>query len=178
MRSVTRLALIAALLTVWPVAGAGPQPTIVDPLVFEMADTTGEGIATNRAGLPILEEANSNATLLLDYVVARGSYVDHIGRRYTQVVSVVPAAKLRKGNCKASPPMDSKRITEKDLERGGEFPAAAMLNTADISFRVKDTLGDLSDPVRFFVAFAADLYRGPFVPTAPDAPTDPDGPPR
>jgi len=133
-------------------------------IVLEITDTSGTGVATDDFGTPRFVEPNKNVDLFVDHIVEKGSYVNGTGLTVMQVVSIVPTENLKTGTYRLTPPVDLASVPDRVRKEGFSYPSDAMLDAVDFNFQVKDRNGSTSDVSRLAVAFAQDLFKGPFSP--------------
>jgi hypothetical protein len=137
-------------------------------VALEIIDNSKTGILTDDFGTPKFVDPNRNVELFLSHIVAKGSYVDGFGRTIIQVVAVVPTENMKTGSFRLTPPVDKTDVPERFHKEGFVFPSDALLDAVDFNFQVKDRRGGISEVRRLAIAFAGDLFRGPFLPPPPE----------
>ena len=132
-------------------------------VTLEITDVTGSGIETDDMGTPKFYEPDDNADLFRSNIVAKGTYMNHLGQTVIQLTAELPAQELKiTKDGKMTPPFDVPALTEEQRKKGFDVPPEAMVDVADFHFRVRDRSGAISpaeaEKSQMFIGIAWQLY--------------------
>jgi hypothetical protein len=135
-------------------------------VTIEITDVGGSGLETDDMGTPKFYEPDDNVDLFRSNIVAKGSYLNHLGQTVTQLIAEIPSRDLKiEKDSKVTPPFDAGGLTDAQRQRGFDVPPEAMVDVATFHFRIRDRAGEISiadgENMRLFIGLATALYRPP-----------------
>jgi hypothetical protein len=120
---------------------AGTEKILV---ALEIVDVSGTGIELDKSGNPRFVDADANVAEFLDSIVSRGSYVNRLGQRVTQIISRIRLERLKYDENGISPPIDFLRLRPQEGEREFMFSRSDMVPVVRFHFRLRDLSGRTS----------------------------------
>jgi hypothetical protein len=141
-------------------------------VVLEITDVTGHGLVTDNKGVPQFHEPDSNTDTLSSNIETVGTFTNTLGQTVTQVVSVIPARKLkREKDSWITPPINIRDPTVTQYSDGFPIPNDAVVEIAKLRLRVIDRSGAISpEPPthgNLHIGFAEATYAPPPNPEPP-----------
>ena len=142
-------------------------------VTIEITDAGGSGIETDDTGTPKFYEPDDNVDLFRSDIVARGTYMNHLGQTVTQLTAEIPARDLKISKDKRStPPFDVAALTEDQRKKGFTVPPEGLVDLAEFRFQVRDRNGAVStadaDLTHMLIGIAWRLYAPPSEYVLPD----------
>lgn len=114
-------------------------------VTVEITDAGGSGLETDDTGTPKFYEPDDNVDRFASNIIAKGTYMNHLGQTVTQFIAEIPARDLKiSKDKKMSPPFDVAALTEEQRKNGFSIPPDAVVDMAEFGFRVRDRNGEFS----------------------------------